>query len=99
MWQGISDPNVTLCRNMAVVKRVGSRRETCSVVIGAGERQLGVSVCSGRTKPNGKISKSPLAHKVKVDASASLLKRYLKHSPGLEAVGQEQEAALWAGAR
>ena len=34
------------------------------------------------------ISKSPLALKVEVDASASLLKSCLKHCAGLEVVGK-----------
>ena len=51
----------------------------------------------GGTRPNRIVNKSPLAHKVEVDACASLLKGFLKHCPGLEVVGYGRKAAFLPG--
>ena len=48
MWQGVSNPKVALCRNMAVVEGVAADGRHVGPLIGAGERRLGVSVCQRR---------------------------------------------------
>ena len=73
-----------------------SRRDTCSVLIGAGERRLGVSVWLGWNKATRQYQQISARLKVEVDASANLFKTYLKHDLGLEEVSRGQEAALWA---
>ena len=90
-------PHSHLMQEYGSCGRSGSRRKTCRLLIGAGERRLGVSVSGVEQGQTARPANLRSLFKVEVDASASLLKKYLKHRLGLEVVGEGQRAALWAG--